>query len=119
MQSQQIGAVLTERGNRYGEFSDNANLAQALKRTAYSMPGAEKLEDLHKEALDYIFGKIARIVNGDPNYQDNWVDIAGFATLVADRVPKIGALVEVQSLKEGKVKNGKNRDWLGNPIRPL
>ncbi len=33
-----------------------------------------------------IFHKIARIINGDPNYADSWVDIAGYATLVANRL---------------------------------
>ena len=26
--------------------------------------------------------KIARVLNGDPNYPDNWHDIAGYARLV-------------------------------------
>jgi hypothetical protein len=39
-----------------------------------------------QEALDMICHKIGRIVNGDPNYADSWVDIAGYATLVADRL---------------------------------
>jgi hypothetical protein len=30
--------------------------------------------------------KIARIINGDPNYSDSWVDVAGYAKLVADRL---------------------------------
>lgn len=33
-----------------------------------------------------IFHKIARILNGDPNYADSWVDIAGYAKLVADEL---------------------------------
>jgi hypothetical protein len=33
-----------------------------------------------------ILHKIARIVNGDPNWSDSWRDIAGYATLVADRL---------------------------------
>jgi len=33
-----------------------------------------------------IFSKIARILNGDPNHLDSWTDIAGYATLVADRL---------------------------------
>ena len=35
-----------------------------------------------QEALDMIFHKIARILNGDPNYADSWHDIAGYATLI-------------------------------------
>jgi hypothetical protein len=40
------------------------------------------------EALDMICHKIGRILNGDPNYADSWVDIAGYAKLVADRLEK-------------------------------
>jgi hypothetical protein len=28
--------------------------------------------------------KVARILNGEPDYSDNWHDIAGYATLVDD-----------------------------------
>ena len=38
------------------------------------------------EALDMIFSKIARIINGDPNYADSWHDIAGYAKLIDDRL---------------------------------
>jgi hypothetical protein len=40
----------------------------------------------HQEALDMIASKIARIVIGDYDHVDSWVDIAGYATLVADRL---------------------------------
>ena len=40
------------------------------------------------EALQMICHKIARIVNGDPDYADSWVDIAGYAKLVADRLER-------------------------------
>ena len=36
-----------------------------------------------------IVTKIARIVNGSPDKVDHWVDIAGYATLVADRLEGI------------------------------
>jgi hypothetical protein len=32
--------------------------------------------------------KIARILNGDPTYTDNWHDIAGYATLVEQHLLK-------------------------------
>ena len=38
------------------------------------------------EAVNMIVNKLARIYNGDPNYSDSWRDIAGYATLVADRL---------------------------------
>ena len=33
-----------------------------------------------------ICNKIGRILNGDHNYADSWADIAGYATLVAERL---------------------------------
>jgi hypothetical protein len=38
------------------------------------------------ESLDMIANKIARIVNGDPNYLDSWVDIVGYTTLVVNKL---------------------------------
>ena len=44
------------------------------------------MESDQEDALMMISVKISRILNGDPNYSDNWRDIAGYATLVADRL---------------------------------
>ena len=41
-----------------------------------------------REGLKAILQKIARILNGDPNYADNWHDIQGYARLVEERLPK-------------------------------
>ena len=32
--------------------------------------------------------KIARILNGDPNYIDNWIDLVGYSQLVVNRLEK-------------------------------
>jgi len=84
-----ITNTLTERGSRYGKFKDHATISYALKQAMVNhIPGHkwEALEADQKEALDMICHKIARILNGDPNYADSWVDIAGYAKLVADRL---------------------------------
>jgi hypothetical protein len=44
------------------------------------------LTDDQWEAMEMIAHKLARIINGDPDYHDNWADIAGYAKLVADRL---------------------------------
>jgi hypothetical protein len=49
-------------------------------------PKWAQLADDQREALDMIVHKIGRILNGDPNYQDSWQDIVGYAKLVADRL---------------------------------
>lgn len=81
-----IDAVLAERGSRYGNFEDHARITQSLKHEIRQGESYTKMEDDMVEALDMIAHKIGRIVNGDPRYADSWVDIAGYAKLVADRL---------------------------------
>jgi hypothetical protein len=83
-----LTATLTERGSRYGKFTSHSEATQALKRVVlhHIRTNTTKFEDDQLEALDMICHKIGRIVNGDPNYADSWVDIAGYAKLVADRL---------------------------------
>ena len=81
-----IDKTLEERGGRYGEFFQNAELAQDLKDV---LRRAESWADLPYdicEALEMIQHKIARILNGDPNYIDSWTDIIGYARLVEKRL---------------------------------
>lgn len=81
-----LSAVLDERGKRYGKFEGHAAVTQSLKAVISFHLGKKDLAADQQEALDMICHKIGRIVNGDPNYDDSWVDIAGYATLVADRL---------------------------------
>jgi len=83
-----IHQILTERGDRYGRFEDHAKISQGLKRYMHACLRFKKKELAHdqSEALEMIIHKIGRIINGDPDYSDSWRDIAGYATLVADRL---------------------------------
>jgi len=81
--------LLSERGSRYGKFADLSRVAQGLKEVVYTHLETVSKVDMEAdqlEALDMIFNKIGRIVNGDPDYSDSWHDIAGYAKLVADRL---------------------------------
>lgn len=51
-----------------------------------SQPKYPDLAPDQKEALEMLAHKIGRILNGDPDYADSWDDIAGYATLVANRL---------------------------------
>jgi len=82
----EIKETLTERGNRYGSFTGHANITQNLKSVMQNTENWDKLDDDQKESLEMIAHKIGRILNGDPNYDDSWIDIAGYATLVAERL---------------------------------
>lgn len=82
----ELQATLSERGSRYGDFTDHALIAQDLQCVMQSSDGWAKLDNVKKQALQVIADKIARILNGDPNYGDNWRDIQGYAKLVEDRL---------------------------------
>lgn len=83
-----VDTTLNERAQEYGKFKDGANLMQSIKRllSDHATRHDKTFHDDQWEALEMIVHKIARIVNGNPDKVDHWVDIAGYATLVADRL---------------------------------
>lgn len=87
-----VNDTLDQRGSRYGDFTDHARIAQGLQnvmregRKSNGRLGWQDLNDIQKQALTVIADKIARIISGDPNYDDNWHDIQGYAKLVEDRL---------------------------------
>ena len=86
-----VNRVLNARGQDYGKFRDSAALTQGIKRLLadHAARHNKLFADDQWEALEMIVTKIARIVNGSPDKVDHWVDIAGYATLVADRLEGI------------------------------
>lgn len=82
----QITSILVERGSRYGKFEDHARISQAIKSVMFNSRENLELTSDQRESLEMIAHKIARIINGDPDYVDSWIDIAGYAQLVADRL---------------------------------
>jgi len=83
-----VDKTLDARAEMYGKFKDGASLMQAVKRelAAHAAKHGKTFADDQWEALEMIVHKIGRIVNGDPDVVDHWVDIAGYATLVSDRL---------------------------------
>lgn len=77
-----IDQTLAERGNRYGSFDEHARITQNLKRAMADSPNWARMTDDQREALEMVQHKIGRILNGDPDYEDNAVDIVGYATLM-------------------------------------
>lgn len=82
----EINNILDERGNRYGDFASNATTTQLIKQAINLGDTADKLAFYQRESLEMIAHKISRIVNGDANYMDSWVDIVGYAQLVIDKL---------------------------------
>lgn len=75
-----IENTLGERQHTHGNFAENAECSQFLKRAIKSYT-TKNLSPVQAEAIDNICQKIARIITGNPNHVDNWHDIAGYATL--------------------------------------
>ena len=94
MSERTMGEVLKERGSTHGDFTLNSRVSQVIKKSireadAWACVAAHDrrgLGTMHLEALDMIAHKIGRIAVGDPNFEDHWVDIAGYAQLVVDRL---------------------------------
>ena len=85
---EELDTVLDERADQYGSFMQSADTAVKIKG---AMHNAIARNDMHLypdqlQALDMIASKMSRIVNGNPNLRDSWLDIAGYAMLVADRL---------------------------------
>ena len=86
-----VDATLAERGTRYGTFTGHAKITQNIKRAMQDSPNWEKLDDDQREALEMTAHKIGRILNGDPNYADSWLDIIGYTRLVEARLDGLKA----------------------------
>ena len=82
----EIENILEERGNTYGKFIDNAQIGQDLKDVVRRTHKWIYLSPDQKQMIDVIFDKISRLITGDPNHIDNYVDIEGYARLVRERL---------------------------------
>lgn len=76
-----IPALIESRAATHGDFKTRSEFAQHLKMLFQDQPGAAKLEAHQAEALEMIATKISRILHGDPQVADHWIDIAGYAQL--------------------------------------
>lgn len=80
--------LLTERGTTHGKFEDNAKYGQLLREHFRRSPGWLNATHVQREALDYIAGKLSRILSGQPDHSDHWADIAGYAKLAEQSCQK-------------------------------
>lgn len=84
----EVDVTLDARAVEYGKFIEGAEVMQMLKRVVLNALNNRDKTLAHDqaEAMDMIIHKIGRIVNGNPDVVDHWLDIAGYAKLVADRL---------------------------------
>lgn len=106
MEDKKLANVLSERGSRYGTLMSNATISQGLKEIIHSSTNWEAMPPDMKEALDMIVHKISRIVEGDFDYDDSWIDISGYSTLIVERLH--------QTLKQRQIEQELTRCHLQN-----
>lgn len=83
-----LKAIIDEREAEYGSFFDKAVMIQGLKETVRLAPNWRKLASDQREALDMLMHKLGRVLYGNPDHLDSWVDAAAYLKLVADRISK-------------------------------
>lgn len=81
-----VDNTLQRRGKIYGDYADQAEIAQQLKDVMRGTRNWYALTYAQRESLEMIASKISRILNGNPHHVDSWHDIGGYARLVENRL---------------------------------
>lgn len=79
----EIEKLLDEREKIHGDYLNHAINSQSLKDALRSCKGWSNLDLDAKESLEMIMHKAARILNSRGQNKDDWVDIAGYSTLIS------------------------------------
>ena len=85
-EANKVEAILAQRGEDYGDYLRKAVFIQEMKYFMRSSPSWDDMDPDMRESVDMIATKMGRIAYGDPSHLDSWVDIAGYAKLVAYRL---------------------------------
>lgn len=83
-----IQDTLNERQGTHGNYVDQSILASTVLASFRSGPNWRHLSPAQEQALIMMAVKISRILTGDPDHADSWHDIAGYASLVEQTIPK-------------------------------
>jgi len=71
--------ILENRNKTHGDYETGCKIAQELENVVSNTKNWMSLSPGKKIAIKMIFLKISRITEGDSNFQDHWIDIAGYA----------------------------------------
>jgi hypothetical protein len=73
--------MIAAREITHGDFRDVARIAQRFKAIAQA-EYKDKHGAVHREGMEMILHKIARMLAGDPDFDDHWKDVGGYAERV-------------------------------------
>lgn len=89
-----LNRILEERRKQHGDFRDNAAIIQSFKRIAHNSPGWCRMSDTQREGVEMIMHKLGRILAGDPNHHDHWLDIGGYARITQECIQNCSGITK-------------------------
>ena len=117
-----INDTLSERGKTHGRYSEVAGFAQGMKALMHAMPNWEELSSVQCEALDMVASKIGRVLSGNHNERDHWLDIVGYAQLVVlelEMEQNVAQLQPERRAAEADSSGGATTDWLTGALHRI
>lgn len=78
--------LIDEREKTHGDYPIQSDFAQKMKVLLRETPNWGKLTSPQKESLEMVIVKISRILHGDKDHLDSWLDIKGYSDLVIKEV---------------------------------
>jgi hypothetical protein len=85
-ESQTANSVIESREASHGDYLLQSYMAISIKDIFRKQAGYSKLSADQRESLDMIAVKMSRILHGNCDEPDHWLDIAGYATLCYNRL---------------------------------
>ena len=76
-----IQKILNARELTHGDYGEVALFCDQVLRVVTAKPGWHRLNCKQKKSMLEIVSKMARILCGDPDFDDHWADIVGYAEL--------------------------------------
>lgn len=85
-----LTAILDERGQTHGDYEVQTYYSQAFKDVLYdhkfrNRGTPRQLPPMVYDNLEMIVFKASRVLAGDPYTKEHWIDIAGYALLMAKK----------------------------------
>lgn len=82
---QDLPESVPDRQASHGGYASYCHAVAAIS-AAVACSLVKPLGHVADESLNMIIRKVARITTGDPNFVDHWLDIAGYATRMAEHL---------------------------------
>ena len=88
--------ILKERGKTHGDFKDGSKVQVQILRAMGILPPTSHFSDSQIAVWLNVAGKQSRAVVGNPNFIDNYRDVAGFAQLEVNILEKTPGALDVK-----------------------